>query len=92
MNNYAVNLYVVKFVYIQWDGPGDNMTDFIDEGQFTVMDGILEIFDLTDKQSFHELEQLHENLKSFHEKIGKKMCSILVGNKADLVEITNQSN
>lgn len=56
MNNYQINLYV-------WDGPGEKMEDFIHDGEFIPMDGILYVFDLTCKQSFHQLEQLHEMMK-----------------------------
>lgn len=59
------------------------MTEFLDEGQFDEMDGILEVFDLTHKQSFHELEQLHYHLKKRYAKTGKLLCSVLVGNKVD---------
>lgn len=48
MNNYAINLYL-------WDGPGDQMEEFLHEGQFNSMDGLLYVFDLTDKQSFHQV-------------------------------------
>jgi len=48
MNKYAINLYV-------WDGPGDKMEEFVEEGQFNNMDGLLYVFDLTDKQSLYRL-------------------------------------
>lgn len=48
------------------------------------MDGFLEVFDLTDKQSFHQLEQLHYQIKKNFQKIGKSYISVLSGNKSDL--------
>lgn len=59
------------------------MGEFLDEGRFDEMDGILEVFDLTHKQSFHELEQLHYHIKQRYAKNNKTLCSVLVGNKVD---------
>jgi GTPase SAR1 family protein len=78
INSFSVKLLV-------WDGPGEKMEEFVEEGQLNAMDGLLYIFDLTDKQSFHQLEQLHHMIKKEYKKIGRGVCALLVGNKADLV-------
>jgi GTPase SAR1 family protein len=56
MNNYAINLYI-------WDGPGDKMEEYLREEQFNAMDGLLYVFDLTDRQSLHQIENLHHLIK-----------------------------
>jgi hypothetical protein len=56
------------------------------------MDGLLYIFDLTDKQSFHQLEQLQHMMKYSCQKISKNMCAVLVGNKLDLIGTNLSSN
>lgn len=87
MNNYTINLHVVHiYIYFQLDGPGDKMLEFIEQGQFVSMDGFLQIFDLTDKQSLHQLEQLHYQIKKSYQKNGKSFCSLLSGNKYDLID------
>lgn len=47
------------------------------------------VFDLGDRQSFHELEQLHFELKRQFTKIGKPLNSILIGTKSDLIKNDN---
>lgn len=67
------------------------MADFIDNGQLNNMDGILEVFDLSDKPSFFALEHLHDQLKKQMKKVGKKLCAVLVGNKVDLANLPSVS-
>lgn len=67
-----------------WDGGGDRMLQFIQEGKLKNFDGIFYVYDLTDANSVIQLEQLYSEVKRF---AGDQFVSIIIGNKADLAAV-----
>lgn len=44
------------------------------------------MFDITEIQSLHQLQELHHKLKGFFNKNNKVYCGVLAGNKIDLID------
>ena len=49
--DFIINLFTVKLNLSQWDGPGDQMVNYIYDGTLDSIDGFLEVFDLSDPSS-----------------------------------------
>ena len=64
-----------------WDTAGQEKFNSLTKNFFTNTDGILIIFDLTNKTSFTNIKNWIEDVK---DKQGHKIKKIIVGNKADL--------
>ena len=73
-----------------WDTAGQEKFNSLTKNVFTNTDGILIMFDLTNKTSFTNIKYWIEDLK---DKTGHKIKKIIVGNKSDLVDkrkVTNE--
>ena len=77
----TIDIHGLKTKIQIWDTAGQEKYNSLTQQYFRNVDGIIYVFDLTNKESFNHLKKW-DDISKKHEK--KKIMKILVGNKIDL--------
>jgi Ras-related protein Rab-1A len=80
-NGEKVKVVLVNIVSIQWDTAGQERFRTITNGYYRGADGILIVYDLTDRDSFENVNMWYEEMSR---SVNQKVVCILVGNKLDM--------
>ena len=70
-----------KHVLIQWDTAGQERFRAITNGYYRGADGIIIVYDLTDRESFEKVNKWYEEMSK---NINQKVVCMLIGNKLDM--------
>ena len=68
-------------ILFQWDTAGQERFRTITNGYYRGADGILIVYDLTDRDSFENVNMWYEEMSR---SVNQKIVSILIGNKLDM--------
>lgn len=74
-------LFQYLFLLFQWDTAGQERFRTITNGYYRGADGILIVYDLTDRDSFENVNMWYEEMSR---SVNQKIVSILIGNKLDM--------
>lgn len=80
-NGEKVKVVLVRISLFQWDTAGQERFRTITNGYYRGADGILIVYDLTDRDSFENVNMWYEEMSR---SVNQKIVSILIGNKLDM--------
>lgn len=80
-NGQRLKIVLVIMVVIQWDTAGQERFRTITNGYYRGADGILIVYDLTDRDSFENVNMWYEEMSR---SVNQKVVCILIGNKLDM--------
>lgn len=80
-NGERVKVVLVWHRLLQWDTAGQERFRTITNGYYRGADGIIIVYDLTDRDSFENVNMWYEEMSR---SVNQKVVSILVGNKLDM--------
>lgn len=76
-----MKVVLVTVLLIQWDTAGQERFRAITNGYYRGADGIIIVYDLTDRESFEKVNKWYEEMSK---NINQKVACMLIGNKLDM--------